>query len=81
MKSGKQRREEIESHRAKRREVAAERELSRRLADGSAIPVNRQKVVSRSAIPNIPVYYFDLQFTCRRCGKEEVWTAKQQPST
>ncbi|MDR2429340.1 MAG: zinc-ribbon domain-containing protein [Puniceicoccales bacterium] len=34
--------------------------------------------MSRSAIPEIPDYYFDREFTCRNCGKVEIWTAKRQ---
>ena len=27
---------------------------------------------------SVKAYYVDEPFTCRDCGKEEVWTAKQQ---
>jgi len=35
-------------------------------------------VVSRSAIPNVPVWYEDKSFKCKQCGRRETWTARQQ---
>lgn len=29
-------------------------------------------------IPNIPDYYRDTWFTCKDCGEQDLWTAKQQ---
>jgi hypothetical protein len=45
---------------------------------GALIPVDRSKIVSRSAIPQIPDFYRDIWFTCKDCGERELWTAKQQ---
>ena len=48
------------------------------LRKGSIIAVDRSKIISRSAVPKIPDYYRDAWFTCKDCGKKELWTAKQQ---
>jgi hypothetical protein len=45
---------------------------------GVPLPVDRSKIVSRSALPRIPDFYRDKWFKCKDCGQEEVWTAKQQ---
>jgi hypothetical protein len=44
----------------------------------TGIPVDRSKVYSRSAIPKVPRFYRDTWFSCKDCGKQELWTAKQQ---
>jgi DNA-directed RNA polymerase subunit M/transcription elongation factor TFIIS len=78
MKSNKQRRSELSA----RRERAKEKSLSRRIASeiqsGRALPVDRGRIVSQSGSSRIPDLYRDLAFACRDCGKEEVWTARQQ---
>jgi hypothetical protein len=48
------------------------------LRKGTIVAVDRSKIISRSAIPSIPDYYRDTWFTCKDCGKRELWTAKQQ---
>jgi hypothetical protein len=48
------------------------------LEDGTIIAVDRSKIISRCAIPKIPEYYRDTWFTCKDCGAQELWTAKQQ---
>jgi len=50
------------------------------LRKGTIIAVDRSKITSRAAIPEIPDYYRDTWFTCKDCGKQELWTAKQQQS-
>ncbi len=52
--------------------------LLREVFQGTAIPVNKSRVRSRSAIPRIPDFWRDRPFTCKLCGKTEVWTARQQ---
>ncbi|MDA0832338.1 MAG: zinc-ribbon domain containing protein [Planctomycetota bacterium] len=55
------------------------------------IPRYQQKELEKGRIPadisqqaphtswcEMPLYYVDQEFTCRRCGKVEVWTAEQQ---
>jgi hypothetical protein len=92
MSSNKQKRQKLKLARAERRAEVERADLiaSRRDADlkkaallpelrkGTIIPVDRSKIVSRSAIPLIPDYYRDSWFTCKDCGRRELWTAKQQ---
>lgn len=59
-------------------EAALKAKLLPELRNGTIIPVDRSKIVSRCAIPLIPDYYRDTWFTCKDCGKRELWTAKQQ---
>ena len=77
-KSSKQRREELRSRREAKRQRASQERLEAGLADGSILPVDASKIVSRSAIPDIPDYYRDRHFHCKDCGKGETWTAAQQ---
>jgi Probable zinc-ribbon domain len=83
-KSAKQKGNAIKQARAKRRLRVARTGVSRRwafqtgLMDGTIIPVNKAKVFSRSVLPKVPDYYRDRPFSCKLCGKTEVWTAKQQ---
>lgn len=35
-------------------------------------------IFSRSAIPNVPVWYENKSFKCKQCGQRETWTARQQ---
>ena len=48
------------------------------LNEGTIIAVDRSKIVSPSVIPTIPDYYRDTWFTCKDCGAQELWTARQQ---
>lgn len=54
-----------------------------RLVNGKEVPAGAvladpaQQVPNRSYSPP-PTYYVDLEFTCCDCGRDEVWTAKQQ---
>jgi hypothetical protein len=59
-------------------EAALKAKLLPELRRGTIIPVDKSKIISRSAIPQIPDYYRDTWFTCKDCGKRELWTAKQQ---
>ena len=29
-------------------------------------------------MPSVPAWYEDMPFTCRACGRDEIWTARQQ---
>ena len=73
----------------KRRRMLKEKRLAKRLRKervahlrglkrGTTIKVDPTKIFSRSAIPTIPEFYVDQQFTCKDCGKKEIWTARQQ---
>ncbi len=48
------------------------------LFEPGKLPVNKSKVVFNSTMFEIPDFYIDKPFKCKKCGKEEVWTAKQQ---
>ena len=48
------------------------------LFNPARIPVNKSRVVYNSTMFDIPESYEDKPFKCKRCGKEETWTAKQQ---
>lgn len=48
------------------------------LNEGTIVPVDKSKIRSRSVLPAIPDYYRDTWIACKDCGKEELWTAKQQ---
>jgi predicted RNA-binding Zn-ribbon protein involved in translation (DUF1610 family) len=63
---------------AEKEEEAAQIALRAGLRQGTIVAVDRTKVISRSALPQIPDYYRDTPFTCQDCGTQEVWTAKQQ---
>lgn len=43
-----------------------------------AILADPNAIFSRSAIPNVPVWYENKSFKCKRCGRRETWTARQQ---
>ena len=87
MNSGKSKRLKLKLKRLERKAALKEAErlaalqnpaLLAGLKRGTIIPVDPSKVVSKSSIPSIPQYYVDEWFTCKDCGKEELWTAKQQ---
>ena len=40
--------------------------------------VDRTKVRHHSLYFDVPSVYRDKKFQCRTCGKQEVWTARQQ---
>ncbi len=84
MKSGKQRRVEINTRRkqkaAKRQAMATEQERRFRLILG--VPVNEELLAPTNSYgaPDFVRrgYYVDTPFRCGDCGKEEVWTGAQQ---
>ncbi len=89
MSSNKQKRQKLKLTRAEgkaRVELLASRRkaelenaaLLPSLRKGTIIAVDRSKIISRCAIPKIPDYYRDTWFTCKDCGEQELWTAKQQ---
>jgi hypothetical protein len=43
-----------------------------------AVLADRLKLDHINTYGNLPGYYADYHFKCCDCGKEEVWTAKQQ---
>jgi DNA-directed RNA polymerase subunit M/transcription elongation factor TFIIS len=78
MKSNKQRKVELSARRERAKEKALRRTIAAEIEAGRALPVDRERIVSRSVLPRIPEFYRDLPFVCRDCGKDEVWTARQQ---
>jgi len=79
MKSAKQKREEIKTKRekkAKKRALKSRVTLVQRL--GNAIPVNPAALAPSNSYSPLPLFYVDKPFTCKDCGKAEVWTATQQ---
>lgn len=86
MKSNKQRRAEIKAHRLQRAATLT----ARRCAQGALKPwshgdESNSAPADRSVLQRynnsygpLPESYLARPFTCRDCGAEEVWTAKQQ---
>ncbi|MCB9940217.1 MAG: zinc-ribbon domain containing protein [Planctomycetaceae bacterium] len=79
------------SDKRKKKKFAEKREQRRlkrladegRLVNGKEVPLGAvladqsQQVPNRSYSPP-PTYYVDVEFTCCDCGRDEVWTARQQ---
>ncbi|WP_211252244.1 zinc-ribbon domain containing protein [Marinobacterium jannaschii] len=42
------------------------------------LPVDRSKLNLGNSYDPGPEYYYDQTFTCKGCGKAELWTAAQQ---
>ena len=86
MKSNKQRRNEIKARRlerAARLTKKYEADLESTLKTDRPVPgavLADVEVLARynNTYGELPRYYLDRAFTCRDCGTEEVWTAKQQ---
>lgn len=78
-KSGRQRRLEIREKRRQRALAAAAQTppaLPKRPPD--AVEADPAELAHNNTYGLLPLYYVDLAFTCRDCGSEELWTAKQQ---
>lgn len=79
-KSNKQKRQELKAGRRSRAEKQAQRIKATRaktLPPGT-IPVDHSKLAPNNSYTIPPDFYVDRPFTCRDCGKEEIWTAEQQ---
>ena len=61
-----------------------EAERSRRLhplalkTHPSSVPADPGKLTHINTYGSLPEHYVDLPFTCRKCGKREIWKAKDQ---
>ena len=44
----------------------------------SAVSADRHKLSHINTSGELPEYYLDQPFTCRRCGKVEIWKAQDQ---
>jgi hypothetical protein len=49
-----------------------------RKTHSSAIPSDSSKLTHINTYGSLPEYYIDQPFTCRKCGKREIWKAKDQ---
>jgi hypothetical protein len=80
MKRQRQRSAEI----AKKRADAKARKEAKKYADGlkNRVIVNMSALHPTNSYGTPPFvqrgYYLDLPFRCRDCGKQQIWTAKQQ---
>jgi len=43
-----------------------------------AILADRSQLAHNQTISPLPRFYVDINFSCRNCGTEEIWTAEQQ---
>lgn len=55
----------------------------RRITKGTGLPRGAVAADCSRQVPNNsygfpPTYYTDVEFTCRDCGKRDVWSAKEQ---
>ncbi|HFC29583.1 MAG TPA: hypothetical protein ENJ44_00925 [Oceanospirillales bacterium] len=76
MNSNKQKKKQLKAKRKKR----AEQNHMNFLNNGglSRLKVNHANLTHVNTYRILPVYYREVHFTCRDCGSEEIWTAKQQ---
>jgi hypothetical protein len=44
----------------------------------SAVPADHSKLSHINTYGSLPDFYLDRPFTCRRCGKREIWKARDQ---
>ncbi len=67
---------------AKKRTPHYQRDAYRRegahLQPSEKIPVDLSKQAANNSYSHPPLFYEDIPFVCAGCGKEEVWTARQQ---
>jgi hypothetical protein len=80
MKSGRQRRAEIALNRANKRKKAETLALAQARSAGLAVNAAALRPTNSYSTPDFVErgYYVDRPFTCKDCGKSEVWTATQQ---
>lgn len=84
MSSNKQRREELKAERLQKRQIQANEKKKRKFdqleKEGAVCdPIQLAPDSSYSRPDYVDRgYYVDIPFTCKDCGKEEVWTAPQQ---
>jgi len=44
----------------------------------SAVAADHSKLAHINSYGSLPEFYLDRPFTCRKCGKREIWKAKDQ---
>jgi hypothetical protein len=78
MSSNKEKRSQLKSARAKRREKQQQDDLRRGLASGRIVKADTGRQNLNAHGTNYKELYFDREFICVDCGSREVWTARQQ---
>jgi hypothetical protein len=79
MKSAKQKCEEIKARRKQRaQKLAVMQQITAVPRLGNSAPANHEALAHNKTYVLLPLFYVDKPFTCRDCGKHEVWTATQQ---
>lgn len=91
MKSGKQKRQELDARRKAKVEAAKAAEVAKRKAEAAArrrhaaehgVPVNGDALKPHNSYGNPDFvelgFYVDRRFSCVDCSKIEIWTATQQ---
>lgn len=80
MKSGKQRRAEIKARRLERAAALAALGPGRtqRPWPAGVVEADPARLAHNNTYALLPQFYVDQAFSCRDCGSQEVWTAKQQ---
>lgn len=86
MKSGRQKREEIDKRRAAKatraKKPIVQEPVGKRhwLKDSVDVSVDRLRSTKSYGTPHFVErgYYLDQDFVCKDCGAEQVWTATQQ---
>jgi hypothetical protein len=52
--------------------------LSQQRQHPSAVPADHGKLAHINTYGSLPDFYLDRPFVCRKCGKKEIWKAKDQ---
>ncbi|MEH6578649.1 MAG: zinc-ribbon domain-containing protein [Amphritea sp.] len=79
MKSSKQRRLEIKEKRRKRAaKLNIDTSIESKPLPLSAVEADYNELIHNNTYGSFPLFYIDKIFTCRDCGSDELWTAKQQ---
>jgi hypothetical protein len=64
--------------------AAKEQKLLRQARELKLVPINRERLHSRSVFGSFEQptfagrFYLDWKFACKDCGKVEIWTGRQQ---
>ncbi len=78
MKSNKQRRLEIKNKRLKKAIKLLEVKTVHKILPQDSILANHEELKHNHTYHGFPEYYINISYTCRDCGLEEIWTARQQ---
>src|SRR3954468_19954876 len=69
---------EKEIYRAKQEAERLKAEQARAETAKSRIQADLTRQAPNNSYGGGPLYYEDLGFTCHECGRQEIWTARQQ---